>query len=149
MLFRSSPQEPPPEAASCNDGKNKGKFDLNLYRAMYEKDKKSVPVHARPFLKRRIEPIIYLGNEVKKEYIDFNDEHPTKLHISIPCSISGNVVAVLQITSYDDCLGTRSSIKDLIENQLAIFTSYLKVVYMHQMEHELLASSLKQLKEIK
>ena len=42
-----SPQEPPPEAASCNDGKNKGKFDLNLYRAMYEKDKKSVPVHAR------------------------------------------------------------------------------------------------------
>ena len=57
-------------------------------------------------------------------------------------------VAVLQITSYDNCLGTKSNIKDLIENSLAIFISYLKVVYMHQMEHELWVNSMRQFKEV-
>ena len=74
-------------------------------------------------------------------------------HILAPfCSISilpkTKVVAVLQITSYDNCLGTKSNIKDLIENSLAIFISYLKVVYMHQMEHELWVNSMRQFKEV-
>lgn len=139
-----SPQDPPPEA--CRE-----RFDLNQYKSKYEgknKDKEKVPVHARPFLNKRFEPIIYIDSEVKKEYSDFNDQHPTKLHISIPCSVNNKVVAVLQITSYDNCLGTKSNIKDLIENSLAIFTSYLKVVYMHQMQHELLVNSLKQIPEV-
>lgn len=34
------------------------------------------------------------------------------------------------------------------ENSLAIFISYLKVVYMHQMEHELWVNSMRQFKEV-
>ena len=52
------------------------------------------------------------------------------------------VVAVLQITSYEDCLGPKSCIDDLISNVLVIYTSYIKTVYMHQIEHERLAEAL-------
>lgn len=130
-----SPQDPAPEA--CRE-----RFDLSEYRGKGKK-----PVHARPFLNKRFEPIIYINREVEKEYLDFNNQHPTKLHISIPCSVNNKVVAVLQITSYDNCPWTKSNIRDLIDNSLAIFTSYLKVVYMHQMEHELWVNSLRQFKE--
>lgn len=137
-----SPQYPQPEA--CRE-----KFDLGKYKGKYRgKAKKDIPVHARPFLNKRFEPIIYLDNEVKDEYLDFNEQHPTKLHISIPCSVNNEVVTVLQITSYDNCLGTKSNIKDLIDNSLVIFTSYLKVVYMHQLEHELWSNSLHQFKGV-
>lgn len=137
-----SPQDPAPEA--CRE-----RFDLDKYKGKHRgKGKKDIPVHARPFLNKRFEPIIYIDTEVENEYLDFNDQHPTKLHISIPCSVNNKVVAVLQITSYDNCLGTKSNIKDLIENSLAIFISYLKVVYMHQMEHELWVNSMRQFKEV-
>ncbi len=128
-----SPQEPAPESLGT-------KFDLSVYKST--KGKKKIPLHARPFLNERFEPIIYLGDEVKKHYLNFNNEHPTELHISIPCSVNKKVVAAVQITSYNNCLGTKSNIKSLIENSLVIFTSYLKVVYMHQMQHELWVSSL-------
>ena len=128
-----SPQSPTPEAYKEN-------FNIDEYREMcHSKERKKIPVHARPFLNKRVEPIILKNREVKDSYYDFNDQHPTKLHISIPCTVNNRVVAVLQITSYCDCLGAKSSIKDLIENSLVIFTSYLKVIYMHQIEHELLS----------
>lgn len=137
-----SPQDPAPEA--CGE-----RFNLDKYKNKYRnKGKKEVPVHARPFLNKRFEPIIYIGTEVESEYLDFNAQHPTKLHISIPCSVNNKVVAVLQITSYDNCLGTKSNIKDLIENSLVIFTSYLKVVYMHQMEHEMWVNSLRKVEGV-
>lgn len=129
-----SPQEPAPEAYGVS-------FDLERLKGNNIR-KKSIPVHARPFLNKRFEPIIYTDKEVKREYSDFNMAHPTKLHISIPCSVNSMVVTVLQITSYDNCLGSKSNIQDLIKNVLVIYTSYLKTVYMHQIEHEKIAKAL-------
>lgn len=134
-----SPQEPVPEAYNCS-------FKLAEYQRKGIR-KKCIPVHARPFIMKRFEPIIYLDKEVRKEYLDFNDAHPTKLHISIPCSVNGKVVAVLQITSYENLLGNKSNIKDLIENVLVIFTSYLKTAYIRQMEHELISAALSRASE--
>ena len=129
-----SPQEPAPEAYGVQ-------HDLDEFKKSGVR-KKSIPVHARPFLNKRFEPIVYTAKEVRREYRDFNVEHPTKLHISIPCTVNGMVVAVLQITSYEECLGGKSSISDLISNVLVIYTSYIKTVYMHQIEHEQLAAAL-------
>lgn len=127
-----SPQDPAPEMY----GKH---FGLDEFRRM---KKEAVPVHARPFLNSRFDPIIYVGDEVEKKYTDFNKDHPTRLHISIPCSVNGAVVAVLQITSYEDCLGPKSNIKDLIDNVIGIYICYLKTTYIQQIKHERLASSL-------
>jgi hypothetical protein len=129
-----SPQEPVPEAYGTQ-------HDLEAFKKSGIR-KKSIPVHARPFLNKRFAPIIYNAAEVRREYKDFNAAHPTKLHISIPCTVNGMVVAVLQITSYEDCLGPKSCIDDLVSNVLVIYTSYIKTVYMHQIEHERLAEAL-------
>ncbi len=48
---------------------------------------------------------------------------------------------VVQITSHDEYAGTEGNIRDLIENVLSIFISYLKVIYVHQMKHEQLSSA--------
>lgn len=127
-----SPQEPMPEAYTVI-------FDLEDFKKLPKKD---IPVHARPFLNERFEPIIHIGDAVATEYKHFNEEHPTKLHISIPCTSQGRVFAVLQITSYEDCLGDKLTIQDLIENVLTLYTSYLKVVHGHQMQHELICATL-------
>lgn len=51
------------------------------------------------------------------------------------------VTLVLQITSHDEYTGNENNIRDLIDNVLNIFIAYLKIVYMHQIEHEQLANS--------
>lgn len=127
-----SPQDPAPEMYHEH-------FWLDEFRTM---KKSKIPVHARPFLNPRFEPIIYVGDEVEKKYTNFNKNHPTRLHISIPCSVNGAVVAVLQITSYEDCLGPKSNIKALIDNVIGIYMHYLKTTYIQQIKHERLASSL-------
>lgn len=127
-----SPQDPAPEMYGNH-------FELDTFRKM---EKKNIPVHARPFLNSRFDPVIYVGDEVEKKYTDFNKNHPTRLHISIPCSVNGAVVAVLQITSYEDCLGPKSNIKALIDNVIGIYICYLKTTYIQQIKHERLASSL-------
>ena len=114
-------------------------FFLDDYK---DKKKRDIPVHAWPFLNTRCEPLILIGEKnVKKAYKDFNYSNPTKLHIGIPISINGMITMVIQITSHDKYTDTDSTINDLIENVLNIFISYLKVVYVHQMMHEQLASA--------
>lgn len=127
-----SPEEPAPESETTI-------FDLDDLR---KATKSEIPVHAEPFLNKRFEPVVYLGDAVAKAYKDFNENHPTKLHIGIPCTAQGRVFAVLQITSYDNCLGDRVKVDSLIENVLSIYTTYLKVVHGHQMQHELICTTL-------
>lgn len=103
---------------------------------------KQIPAHARPFLNTRCEPLICIGaQKVKKVYKNFNVNNPTKLHIGIPISINGMVTLVLQITSHDEYNGKENNVRDLIDNVLNIFIAYLKIVYMHQIEHEQLVNS--------
>lgn len=110
------------------------------------KHKKKAPVHAEPFINKRAEPVIYMNDEVQKKYLDFNEEHPTKLHIGIPCTVGDQVVAVLQITSYQNIFSSKSNAENFINNTLAIFTSYMKVVYMHQLEHDFWARYVSKLR---
>lgn len=114
-------------------------FDLDDFRKL---PKEQRPVHARPFLNERYEPIIYIGAEIESEYTHFNIDNPTKLHISIPCTSQGRVFAALQITSHEDWLDSKSTIRDFIENVLSLYTTYLRVVHGHQMQHELICSVL-------
>lgn len=98
-----------------------------------------IPVHAEPFLNKRIEPIVYYADEIQKRYKNLNISHPAKLYIGIPCDVNGKVVAALQITSYDESLCKATDIGDLINNVLMVFASYIKVAYTRQVLHELVA----------
>ncbi len=112
-------------------------FVLENYKSL---KKKKIPAHAQPFLNNRCEPLILIGSKkVSKAYQNFNEEQPTQLHIGIPIAINGMITMVIQITSHDEYTGTEGNIRDLIENVLSIFISYLKVIYMHQMKHEQLS----------
>lgn len=131
-----SPLEPVPESY----GKS---FPINLAKGKHAR-KAKCHTHKKPFINPRTEPIILLGDEVKKSYLDFNDSHPTKLHISIPCSVNGEVVAVMQITSYDEnALGNKGDIQVFIKTVLVLFTAFLKVAYSHQLQHETLTAAIK------
>ena len=114
-------------------------FVLENYKSL---KKKKIPAHAQPFLNNRSEPLILIGSKnVRKAYQNFNEKNPTKLHVGIPIAINGMITMVVQITSHDEYAGTEGNIRDLIENVLSIFISYLKVIYVHQMKHEQLASA--------
>ena len=109
-------------------------FNLKELRNHMEKE---IPVYFRPFYKKRNEPIIYIGEKkIKREYKNPNNERPTKLHVAIPCTIDGDIAFIIQITSYVDLKFSKSRIRELIDNNLTIFTFYLKIVYMHQNQFE-------------
>ncbi len=135
-----SPMDPTPEV-----------YGMKLSLAEYRKSgikKKDVPVHARPFLHRNFEPIIYLGEEVKKNYKNYKEDHPTKLHIGIPCTVNGSVVAVLQITAYESCLGSKTNINELIKSTLGLYVAQVKNNYVLQMQHQQIAAALNELGQI-
>ena len=110
----------------------------------------SIPFHALPFLKKENTGYIFkIGSEVEDCYQEFSDEHPTKLHISIPLEIDSFVMLALQITSNEEnALGDKENIRKIINAYFPVYSAYIRNCYAQQLQYEQIISRVEEANSI-
>ena len=98
----------------------------------------SIPYHALPFLKKENTGfVLKTGKDVEACYQGFSQEHPTKMHISIPIEIEREVLLALQITSNEhNALGSRENVKKIVNSYFPAYSAYIRNCYAQQLQHE-------------
>ena len=107
--------------------------------------KNSIPFHALPFLRdNNRDLIIKIGDEIKELYLDFPDDNPTRLHISIPIQIDDTVFLAIQITShFEDALGNREDVGAIIRSIYPQYNAILTNYYIRQLLLEVITKQYK------